>query len=217
MQNLINMLSSSLREVELNTIHASVDADSLIVETAVEIADPFNKQTAVIGEDTDLLILLLNFVNKDGPAIYMMSDKKSMKSKIFFINEMKTQLGETICKNVLFMHDFLDCDTTSRIYSIGKGVIIKKFIEEDLLFQKCAEIFNNSDSTIHSIIYWGEKVIISLFGGNENDRLHLLRLSKFHKKTITSSKAVSPHVIPPTSNAFSFHCLRVYPAIHSWK
>ena len=159
-QNFINMLSSSLREVELNTVHASDDADSLIVKTAVEIADAFNKPTAVIGEDTDLLILLLNFVNKDGPAIYMMSDKKSTKSKIFFINEMKTQLGETFCKNVLFMHAFLGCDTTSRIYSIGKGVIVKKFIEEDLLFQKCAEIFNNSDSTIHSIIYWGEKVIL---------------------------------------------------------
>ena len=70
-QNFINMLSSSLREVELNTTHASDDADSLIVKTAIEIADAFNKPTAVIGEDTDLLILLLNFVNKDGPASHL--------------------------------------------------------------------------------------------------------------------------------------------------
>ena len=152
-KNFINILSTSLI---LNTIHASDDADSLIAKTAVEIADAFNKPNSVIGEDTDLLILLLNFVNKVGPTIYMMSDKKSMKSKIFFTNEMKTQLGETFCKNVLFRHAFLGCDTTSRIYSIGKGVIVKKIIEEDLLLcQQCAEIFINSDSTIHSIIYSG--------------------------------------------------------------
>ena len=63
-----------------------------------------------------------------------------MKSKIYFINEMKTQLGETFCENVLFMHAFLGCDTTSRIYSIGKGVIVKKFIEEDLLPKVCGNI-----------------------------------------------------------------------------
>ena len=187
------------------------------MQTAIKVADSFRKPVAVIGEDTDLLILLLHLVNKEGPAIYMFSDKKSTKSKTFFINEMKIQLGERFCENVLFMDAFLGCDTTSRIYSIGKGVIVKKFIKEDLLFQQCAEVFNNSDSPIGSIIYWGEKAIISLYNGADNDTLDLLRLSKFHQKTSTSSKAVGPHVIPPTTNAFSFHSLRVYQAIHSWK
>ena len=61
--------------------------------------------------------------------------------KYFSLNEMKTQLGETCCKNVLFMHAFLGCDTTSWIYySIGKVVIMKKFIELLLGCYSCGNI-----------------------------------------------------------------------------
>ena len=124
---------------------------------------------------------------------------------------MKELLGEQFCENLLFMHAFLGCDTTSRTFSIGKGVIVKKFKEENSLYL-CAEIFNNMESSVESIIRFGEKILVSLIGGKEDDTLDQLRLSKFHKKIATSATAVSPHLIPPTSNA-----LRVFHTIQIWE
>ena len=54
------------------------------MKTAVKDADSFKKPIAVIGADTDLLILLLHLENKEGPGIYMFSDKKLTNSKIIF-------------------------------------------------------------------------------------------------------------------------------------
>ena len=84
---------------------------------------------------------------------------------------MKEQLGEQFCENLLFMHALLGCDTTSRIFSIGKGVIVKKFKEENALYLKCVEIFNNIGSSLESIIHFAEKILVSLFGGKEDDTL----------------------------------------------
>ena len=114
---------------------------------------------------------------------------------------MKEQIGEQFCENLLFMHAFLGCDTTSRIFSIGKGVIVKKFKEENSLYLKCAEIFNNMESSVGSIIHFGEKILVSLIGGKEDDTLDQLRLSKFHQKIATSATAVST---PHTSNIKCF-------------
>ena len=45
-----------------------------------------------------------------------------------------------MCKHMLFLHAVLGCDTTSGLYGIGKGSILKKFKEKDEL-QKAALIF----------------------------------------------------------------------------
>ena len=130
---------------------------------------------------------------------------------------MKEQLGEQFCKNLLFMHALLGCYTTCRIFSIRKCIIVKKFEEENSLYLKCAEIFNNMESSVESIIHFAEKILVSLFGGKEDDTLDQLRLSKFHQNIATSATAVSQHLIPPISNAFSYHCLRVFHTMQIWR
>ena len=79
------MLSSSLRNVGVSTIHAPDDADLLIVTTAVDTASSANMPVAVSGEDTHLLILLLHLVNTDGPNEFMTSDKKCSNAKVWSI------------------------------------------------------------------------------------------------------------------------------------
>ena len=94
------MLSSSLRNVEVSTIHAPDDSDLLIVTTAVYTAFSANMPVAVIGEDTDWLILLLHLVNTDGPNVFMISDKNCSNEKLWSINEMKEQLREQFRENL---------------------------------------------------------------------------------------------------------------------
>ena len=55
-QRFINMLSCFLREDNCPTYHAEGDDDVLIVKTAVESARERN--TVLVGDDTDLFVLL---------------------------------------------------------------------------------------------------------------------------------------------------------------
>ena len=55
-QRFLHLLSSFLENAGCTIIHAKGDADILIVKTAVESAKAVN--TVLIGDDTDLLILL---------------------------------------------------------------------------------------------------------------------------------------------------------------
>ena len=61
-QCFLEMLTAEMNTVGMYAIQSSEDADTLIVTTAVDIVN--SKPTVVIGEDTDLLILLIHFVNK---------------------------------------------------------------------------------------------------------------------------------------------------------
>jgi hypothetical protein len=68
-QRMINFLSFKLKEAGFKVLHAKGDADSLIVKTAVESACNF-PITAVVGDDTDLLILLLYHVNLNSHEVF---------------------------------------------------------------------------------------------------------------------------------------------------
>lgn len=57
-QNFINLLSAKMLEKGIKTKHADADADVLIALTAIESAK--TKPTVLLGEDTDLLVLLLH-------------------------------------------------------------------------------------------------------------------------------------------------------------
>ena len=61
-QCFLEMLTAEMNTVGMYAIQSSGDADTLIITTAVDIVN--SKPTVVIGEDTDLLILLIHFVNK---------------------------------------------------------------------------------------------------------------------------------------------------------
>ena len=56
-QKFINVLHEAFERTDYTILHATGDADLLIVKTAVESAK--TADTILVGDDTDLLILLL--------------------------------------------------------------------------------------------------------------------------------------------------------------
>ena len=60
-QKFIHMLGRHLQEKGCNVEHADGDADLMIVKTAIGLAE--ENSTVVVGEDTDLLILLCFYAN----------------------------------------------------------------------------------------------------------------------------------------------------------
>ena len=57
-QRFINLLSDDLQRQHNDVLHARADANVLIVETAIACATANTKGTVLVGDDTDLLVLL---------------------------------------------------------------------------------------------------------------------------------------------------------------
>ena len=75
------------------------------------------------------------------------------------------------CKHTLFQHAFLGCDTTSRLFGIGKGAILKKFKANSALQQE-ADVFDLTSSTPGEIESAGEKAIVAIYNGEKDDTLN---------------------------------------------
>ena len=81
---------------------------------------------------------------------------------------MKKDLGLFSCKHILFQHAFLGCDTTSRMFGIGKGTVLKKFKVNSAL-QQATDVFDETSSTPAEIELAGEKMIAVIYNGKMDD------------------------------------------------
>lgn len=203
----IKQLGNHLEQKGYEIMHAQGDADLLIVQTA--IAKSKIKKTVVIGEDTDLLCLLLHYSTEIIFPVYLKSEPKKRKmGKVWDILQLKNLLGEVVCKYILFAHAILGCDTTSKPYGIGKMISLKLLKSDQ--FQTFAAKFYKCDVRKNYIVAAGEMAMIMIYGGPINQGINTLRYNVFQKKVSTATSFVKPQEIPPTSSALKFHSLRVY-------
>ena len=78
-QCFINLLAAQLKINGCTKHHAIADADVLIVQTAVQAASHMN--TVVIGDDTDLLILLCYHADLNSHNLFMIPEPKSTEKR----------------------------------------------------------------------------------------------------------------------------------------
>ena len=92
-ERFINMLSMKLVERSCKTYHASGDTDLLIVQKSVELASAVN--TVLVGDDTDLLILLIYHASLDSCSLFLKPEprKSTKKSLVWNIHAVKKQVG----------------------------------------------------------------------------------------------------------------------------
>ena len=104
------------------------DVDVDIVKTTVDVSH--RHSTTLIGKDTALLILLLHYADTDPDIkdLYFRSDK-TCATKEHDINSLKAIIGPDICSQLLFIYAFTGCDSTSRIFGIGKKTAFKKLVK----------------------------------------------------------------------------------------
>jgi len=215
-QRFIHYLSNKLERAGCSIDHATHDADVLIVQTAV--ASAHTKDTVLIGDDTDLLILLLHHVEMDAHELFMAPEPKqsTKKKRVWCIKQSRELLGPKLCDHLLFVHAISGCDTTSRLFGLGKGVAVKK-IENDPVFYNQAKVFSQPDQAKEAIIAAGEKALVSMYGGAEDEGLDSLRYRRFCDKVSKGTTAVEPQSLPPTSGSSKYHSLRVYYQVMEWK
>lgn len=208
-QRIVFTLGNAL-EQSCTVIHAKGDADVLMVKEAIKSAK--SKPTVLVGEDTDLLILLAHFATVDSHDILFLSDKTG-SSKIWSMKELISVLGD-LRHQLLFLHAFTGTDTTSRPFGVGKSSALKK-LKSCPQLKALAEDFIKEEnlSTLQSA---GEKVFVLLYGGTLEESLDELRYRLFCSKVAVGTTAVKVNTLPPTSAAARFHSLRVIYQLNEW-
>ena len=83
---------------------------------------------------------------------------------------MKEKLGQEICHKILFIHAISGCDTTSPLYGIGKGLILKNFVS-DTHFREHVKVFDSLPASKEEIVKAGEQVIVCLYNWKPEEGL----------------------------------------------
>ena len=180
-QKFINLLSENLEPAGYATRHAKGDA-VMIVDTAITKAR--GQMTVLIGEDTDLLVLLLYHAEMDAKELFFRPEPRQRDMtvrKLWDMKKTKTVLGRNVTSSILFVHALLGCDTTSRVHGIGKGIALKK-AKTNAQFRQLADVFNRSDSWREDVIEAGEKALLSVFNAASTESLNSQRYIKHCQK-----------------------------------
>ena len=73
-------------------------------------------------------------------------------------------LSDDVSSNILFAHAILGCDTTSRVFGVGKGISLH-LVQESDTFRLQASIFQKQSATKEEIAAaWG-KAMIHIYKG----------------------------------------------------
>lgn len=112
-----------------------------------------------------------------------MAINKNKNKKIWNIQQTKCFLGEDICHLLPFLHSLTGCDSTSRLFGIGKGITLKRLNQE--YFKAQGQLFMNTTSSKSEVIKAGEEAVICVYGGLLLEGLDILRWIKFTVKVIT--------------------------------
>ena len=182
-QRFIDKLACALADSGVEVRHEDGDADCGIARTVLEKATV--SPTTLVARDTDLLILLLHLTQQYHQPVYMAAGERNWDIKAVQ-DALNTQCAN-LCGNLLFCHALGGCDTTSVLFSIGKGTVLKKLTSSPYL-REHAKVFTKQHNTSENVIEAGEKALVFLFtNGSEKCDLNMLRYIKYQQKTGNSN------------------------------
>ena len=139
-QRFINMPSRFLQDDNCPTYHAKGDADVMIIKTALESAR--ERHTVLVGNDTDLLVLLCFYTRSDSFDLYFKPEPKAnSRRRVWNMKKVKEQLGDDVCHDLLFLHAILGCDTTSSVHGICKAAAFFKEICQLVTLRRASKGF----------------------------------------------------------------------------
>ncbi|XP_031788953.1 uncharacterized protein LOC116417917 isoform X1 [Nasonia vitripennis] len=208
--NFVDLLSKYLEENNIHTKISEEDADTVIIRTAIELKDSNESFVSVVGNDIDLLILLITHCI-GGNKIYFYKMSPNKKNELYSSRDHKH-----LEKYILFAHAFAGCDSTSAIYNKGKKSIIT-LLEKNEDLQQLIFIFYKPFQNVDDIYRVAEKLMIIMYGADDQKlTLHELRYKIFCTSTAIAKKELSLSSLPPTDSVLREHAKRVYYQMQIW-
>ena len=122
-----------------------------------------------------------------------------------------------MCTQLLFIHAFSGCDTTSSFSGLGKRTFFKSFNKSEEL-QKLSDIFTSDDEITQDIIEKaGLRATLLLYNAKKGEDIADLRYRVLTEKILSSTTFVGPERLPPTEASVKYHSYRSYYQILKWK
>jgi hypothetical protein len=214
----IKLLSNHLREAGHHVQESIGDADTNIVATTICLAK--TDHVTVVADDTDVLILLLYHWTSNMVDIHFRSEASKVKGshgvKIINIRSVVNDLNQSILGNLLAIHAWGGCDTTSAIFGHGKTKIMK-LAEKSVCVRKALQVIQKVDATENEVISSGQDIFVAVYGGRKDESLNRLRYVKYMDFAADCSRKIQPERLPPTQRSAAFHSMRVHLQVLIWK
>lgn len=207
---LISFLTNHLVEAGIAVKQASEDADRLIATTAVDQLTHHEK-VAVVGQDVDLLVLLVALTPADKDIHFIKQGSGKVATTAF-----STQAHRHLKDVILFSHAFTGCDTTSAIYDKGKRTFLN-IVQKNKSLTQHAEVFDNPNAAKNDIKEAGERLMLALYGANKKESsINFFRYKRLAASAAWLNTAVRLSQLPPTAGATEEHVWRVYFQVQQW-
>ncbi|GBM04807.1 hypothetical protein AVEN_20238-1 [Araneus ventricosus] len=128
------MLIKRFTDENITVEQVEEDSDATIVSKVVE--GPRHSDCVIImGEDIDLLVILTALAPDSNRLFVMKAGKGKIETLFFFPTNFK--MSQKVKDNILFLHAFSGCDSTSNIFRQGK-MKFAKLLDKDEGIQKDA-------------------------------------------------------------------------------
>ena len=164
---IISFLESALLAAGHSVLQASTDADTLIAKTALAIAK--ERDVLVIAEDCDILVLVIHHFEKVMCNIKFVKFSKTTKAgTVYSVWNITETLSPQIRKNILFIHAWGGCDTTSATFSHGKLAVLKLAQKQSL--NKYTNIFLSHGQNAESIGATGTDFLSRMYGSEKTPK-----------------------------------------------
>lgn len=207
----ISMLITRFSSAGITCKQAKEDADTLIVNTALELS-PTNETVIIVGEDIDLLVILIGLC-KYANVFFLKPGKNKVSAAIFSPTDALSEA--IIADNILFLHAMGGCDTTSALYNQGKLKFLHTLRKNSYLAHSI-KVFKDSNATQNMVADAGERFLVSLYGytGKTVPSLNHLRYVSYIKSAFKHKVNIAS--LPPSAAAARQHSLRVYHQVQQW-
>jgi len=215
----IQLLMLHLDHHGCRTLQSDGDADVDIVKEALSLASTKQAPVAVVGDDTDLLVLLIHHWTQDSAEIWFCSEAKKRatdSAQPIRICTLQRKLGNRGCRQLLAVHAFGGCDTTSAVFGHGKLTILKRITAMKGSTTQ-TDIMHKLHVSQDEVAEAGHRLMVSIYGGSAQDNLNNMRYNSYCTSAASSRAELKPQKLPPTERAVYFHSLRAHLQTVVWK
>lgn len=174
---MVNYLMKKLSDENIQTFQAENTSKYLICKLAVSAAKNCSKNVVVVGEELDLLVLLIDQTVTEN-VFMLRPGKKSDQTS--YVASIQRKLG-TATEIILPIHVFSGCQSTSAFFQKGKISFLKKVMSNDSI-SKCLNIFNTPNADVGKLYEAGQKLLLCVYGAKaQAANINLFRYELFEK------------------------------------
>ena len=162
------------------SVSQTVDADTLIVKTALDFASD-RRSVTVVADDTDILVMLVHHMTQDMADIYMLSEMMRVRTAhtaITPVHVVQQNIGASNAEQLLLIHAISGCDTTSALCGLGKSTVLRQFGRHPETLE-LNRVLCSATANYEQVADAGHKLLVLLYGGKEGVSLNHLRYIKY--------------------------------------